>query len=944
MKTWLRISLVALILAVVVTGVLSLAAFGENESADGAVITPVDGVYTVENASQFTWLLKNMSSKSVASSTIVLANDIDVDGTLVTAAKPFSGVLDGNGKTISGVTSTLFTQFNGTAKNLTLRGKDSAAAQTASFAQKASSATLTNVISYVGVQALETDKYVGGLIASADGKTTLTDCAYNGTITVDWKQANLSLGGIIGYTQPDKAMVIDGAVFGGKITVSGGMATKKACVGGILGLSEKGSVTLKNCVSKGEILSTVTAGDDYVGGIFGLCEDTQKTIEYCSNMSTIKAVKNAGGILGGINANVKIVSCANHTDVTAAKAGSFCGNGNKSNLTCFSSYDFAKTSNKFCSTSFTSNSSLAADAITFEKTFTLGGKEYDKYSVGTIDKATGLPIRTMKTHTMFEAFVSVREDGKNTEALRFMLLTNCTCTSKSVTVKVEFKDFGGKVIKSFNGILGGEGSNMDLYAAVTASGENYFAADGCAIFGCVITGVPVGAWDTAELSVVDTKTGEVYLSPVSIDGYSAPLTMDTLPDLSGLGKVSEVYNCGPGLMSDKEGTTEEDTYMTVISDTSKEKFEAYVKGLEAAGFTFISKNTLDGDDYYSYAKNNRLLYLYYTSRVNEIRVICDNSSDSLAKISSDYVVKEGDQVQFYQYSINYTGHDKEGYDPVTYTESGLMDCGMFYMLKTADNKIIMIDGGHSGQLSATAKKYLVNYMHEITGIPAKEKITIAAWYITHAHGDHVAVARDFLNSYYNQIELESVIFNFPLYGNIDGYDDNTFGLKEAIRTRYPNTQYHKLHTGEVISFGGVDLEVLYTHEDAVSTAGRTELSEFNSSSTVVKFVFDNKSVIVLGDVYHTGANVILKMHSKEYLKSDVLQVAHHGYNDMANLYKAICAPIALFPNAMTAKDHSTYKTVMAFSKEAYFAHKWTYRLTVENGKIQVTEVKRYDQK
>ena len=64
MKTWLRISLVALILAVVVTGVLSLAAFGENESEDVAVITPVDGVYTVENASQFTWLLKNMSSKS----------------------------------------------------------------------------------------------------------------------------------------------------------------------------------------------------------------------------------------------------------------------------------------------------------------------------------------------------------------------------------------------------------------------------------------------------------------------------------------------------------------------------------------------------------------------------------------------------------------------------------------------------------------------------------------------------------------------------------------------------------------------------------------------------------------------------------------------------------------------------------------------------------------
>lgn len=944
MKTWLRITLVAIIIAVVATVALSFAAFGENEGADAAVITPVDGVYTVENASQLIWLLDNMGSKSVASSTIVLANDIDVDGKLVTAKKTFSGVLDGNGKTISGVTSTLFTQFNGTAMDLTLRGKSGIPAQTASFAKKMSAATLTNVVSYVDVQSLEADMQVGGLVAYAEGKTTLTDCAYNGTLTLDWKQANLSVGGAIGYTKPDKAMVIDGFVFGGKMTISGGVASKKACAGGVLGQSDSGSVTLKNCVSKGEIISTVTAGDDYLGGIFGLCEDTQKTIEYCSNMSTVKAVKNAGGILGAITANTKIVSCTNHTDVTAAKAGSFCGNGNKANFTCFSSYDFAKTSNKFCSTSFTSNSSLAADAITLEKTFTLGGKDYAIYNIGTIDKATGLPIRTMKTHTMFEAYVSVREDGDNTQALRFMLLTNCTCTSKSVTVKVEFKDFGGKVIKAFNGILGGENSNMDLYAAVTASGENYFAADGCALFGCVITNVPVGGWDTAELTVIDTKTGEEYLAPVTLDGYSELLTMEALPDLSVLGTVSEVYNCGPGLMSDKEGPTEEDTYMTVVSNTSKEKFEAYVKGLEAAGFTFISKNTVDGDDYYSYSKNNRLLYIYYTSRVNEIRVICDNSSDSLAKISYDYVPKEGEQVQFYQYSINYSGHDQEGYDPVKYSEGGLMDCGMFYMLKTADNKIIMIDGGHSGQLSATAKKYLINYMHEITGIPAKEKITIAAYYITHAHGDHVAVARDFLNSYYNQIELESVIFNFPLYSNIDGYDDNTFGLKEAIQNRYPNTKYHKLHTGEVVSLGGVDIEVVYTHEDAVSAKGRTELGEFNSSSTVTKFKFDNKSVMMLGDVYHTGANVILKMHSKEYLKSDVLQVAHHGYNDMANLYKAIGAPIALFPNAMTAMGHSTYKTVMAFSKEAYFAHKWTYRLTVENGAIKITEVKRYDQK
>ena len=81
------------------------------------------------------------------------------------------------------------------------------------------------------------------------------------------------------------------------------------------------------------------------------------------------------------------------------------------------------------------------------------------------------------------------------------------------------------------------------------------------------------------------------------------------------------------------------------------------------------------------------------------------------------------------------------------------------------------------------------------------------------------------------------------------------------------------------------------------------------------------------------------------MKSDVLQVAHHGYNNIGSLYQSIRADIALFPNSMfQAKEHDTYNTVMAFSKEAYFAHKWTYKFTVENGEIKVTEIKRYDQK
>ena len=950
MKKWLRFLLVAVIIATVATAVLSLSAFGGNEDADASVVTPTDGVYVAENASQLIWIFNSLETKSIPlSSSIRLANDIDVDGKLPTLKKVFSGVFDGNGKTLSGVSNLLFNQFNGTAKNLTIRAKSGVTVTSASFARKLSGATLTNIVSYADLTVAETDVYVGGISTYAEGKMTITDCAYYGEYKIDWKQNNIIAGGIVGYINPDtKTVTIDGCYFGGKMTVTGGVAGRRAYIGGIIGQSENGSLVMKNCASKGEILSQITDGDDYVGGIFAICEDSQKTIEYCSNMSSIQAVKNAGGILGGITTNAKIMSCTNFTDVKAASAGSFCGNGGNATLTCFSSYDFAKTSNKFCSTAFVSNSSYASGDLTLEKEFTLGNNEYAKYNVGTIDKETGLLIRTLKTHKMFEALVSVRDDGEK-QAVRFVILTNGTCNASSITATISFRDFGGKVMKSYTGILGGKNSNMDLYYAVAASGANYFAGEGCSIFGCVITDVPVGVWDSAELTIADTNDGTVYLEPVELQGYTQNLTMDMLPDLSALGTVSEEYNCGPGLASDQGGYTNEDSFLKVISETSKEKFDAYIESLTAAGFGLISKITSDGDDYYSFSKYGRLLYVYYSHRINEVRVICDNSSDALSKISYDYQVKEGETLEFYQYSINYTENNQKGFDPVEYTEAGGMNCGMLYFLKTADNKLIMIDGGYTSQMSATAKKHLLNYLYEITGTPAKEKITIATWFITHAHGDHTSGARDFISSFHNNINLESVIFNFPSYQVISGeYDANTFTLKEVINRYYPNVLYHKLHTGEEFSLGGIDVEVLYTHEDSVGTNGVTRIvDDFNSTSTVLRFTLNGKTFTILGDINKYAQETIVALHSGEYMKSDLVQAAHHGYNYIGQVYKMISAEIVVFPQSMRiAKGDCVgqYKDATVNAKETYFAHKWTYKFTVENGVIKSTEVPRYDQK
>ena len=86
------------------------------------------------------------------------------------------------------------------------------------------------------------------------------------------------------------------------------------------------------------------------------------------------------------------------------------------------------------------------------------------------------------------------------------------------------------------------------------------------MFGCVITDVPKGVWGEVELTVTDTANGTEYLEPVKIDGYKEYLKIESLPDLSALGTVSEAYNCGPGLMSDQGGYTEEDSFLKVISN------------------------------------------------------------------------------------------------------------------------------------------------------------------------------------------------------------------------------------------------------------------------------------------------------------------------------------------------------------------------------------------
>lgn len=920
------------------------------------VVTPVNGVYSVKNATQLAWIFRNIENGNVSNeATIQLAEDIDVAGALPMLTKEFKGKFDGNGKTISGITNTLFQQFNGTATNLTLRGaidtvgeeNQEIARKTASFALNASGATMTGITSYVTLKAKISNINIGGLVGYIKGQNRFVDCRYLGEVAVEWNGADAGIGGIVGWSNPNASIItFDSCYFGGKITVTGGVNGQTAFVGGILGNASQAGIEIRDCVSNGTVASLITAGQDYVGGILGINRSESNVFEFCANKSNVTAAVYAGGLMGAILDNCRITSCANYGEVQGTTVGELCGIGDGVVLTCVLCVDFSQSNNPLCSTEVKAVNSYTSDALTFEKTIALGGMEYDKYNLCTVNKETGVPVATLTTEDMFAAYVSTREDGAK-QALRFVIVTNCNFNT-SVIVSIKFKDFGGEVIKTYNGKLGGSNSDLVLYSAVSAGGENYFAAQGQALFGCVITDIPVGIWGTVELMISDAENGTVYLDPVEVKGKTEPLTMDSLPDLTTIGKVSAVYNCGPGLVSDQHGYTDEDSYMTVITGTTKEKFDAYVASLPDYGFRFVSQTTVDSDDYYTYSKYGSIVYLYYNRRNREARVITDNSSDLLSKITYEYEKKAGETTEFYQYSINYTNNNQEGYDPVKYTESGSINCGMLYIIKLPDNKVIIVDSGHEAQSTKASRTGLMKFLREITGKSESEKVEIAMWYFTHAHGDHVRLASDFLSEYYKQVDLQSVTYNFPSYQVLgSGYDSNTFTLKNTLNRLFPNLPYHKLHTGEIMNFAGVQIDVVYTHEDAVTAAGTSEIGDFNSSSTVLKITMDGKTIMLLADISGVAESAIMAMHTKSYLKSDVVQVSHHCFNYLDSLYPVIDADIAIFPqseyNTKSKDNIGKYNSVMKYASEAYFAHKYTYKFVVENDKIVATALPRYDQ-
>lgn len=436
-----------------------------------------------------------------------------------------------------------------------------------------------------------------------------------------------------------------------------------------------------------------------------------------------------------------------------------------------------------------------------------------------------------------------------------------------------------------------------------------------------------------------------FSKSTAIFASAATLPFSDLPDYPD-GSVSPVYNAGPGLANDKDNTTSEDSNLVVIKSTTKQSFTSYVASVLASGFTQVSQSDIDNNTYYSFKKDNKLYYMYYTDAVKEVRIIEDKSTNiALSQLDTDPL--GNGKTELYLYSIDYT----RGGGQTTNVDYFQINCGALLIIKLADNSLYVIDSGHERQASIAAQEGLLDFMYEITGIEKTEKINIRSWFFSHAHGDHVFLAHAFIQNFHDKFTLGNVMYNIPSFRTMGGgYDSGTFLLKDSINEHFPNTTYSKLHTGEKFDLQGVQFEVLYTHEDAVdANTGRTTISNFNDTSTIFKFYIDGKSFMMLGDGFDVPQTVMLRNLSSTTMKSDVVQTAHHNYNLLPNLYNAIKAPIALFnnspenagPNSGNKEKYDAIKNAVNGNLVSLYADPKTYKIYVENDTIKYDQIDSY---
>ena len=207
----------------------------------------------------------------------------------------------------------------------------------------------------------------------------------------------------------------------------------------------------------------------------------------------------------------------------------------------------------------------------------------------------------------------------------------------------------------------------------------------------------------------------------------------------------------------------------------------------------------------------------------------------------------------------------------------------------SESSLIVFDGGF-----ACETEYLHEYLLRLGG-------RVDAWFLTHAHKDHVDACHAILANY-GDITVDKLCYNFPEDGWLATNDPGGEGVEIACRLRQICAQKQisaeTVQVGDRYAFDGFSVRVLRTPDEAITA------NPINNSSVVYRVETDRTSVMILGDLGVEGGRQLLDTVSPDLIRADYCQMAHHGQDGVdRSVYEAIrprfclwCAPTWVWDN------------------------------------------------
>ena len=334
-------------------------------------------------------------------------------------------------------------------------------------------------------------------------------------------------------------------------------------------------------------------------------------------------------------------------------------------------------------------------------------------------------------------------------------------------------------------------------------------------------------------------------------------------------------------------------YELYYTETTPDQYRAYRTKLENAGYTLQQENQIEKNLFATYYNSEVMIHTYYVDYLSAVRVIVESMTTATLPQQEDPYTKIT-ETTFTMMDLDY--------------EAG--NFGNAFIITLEDGSFIIHDGGADAGNDKVELYNTLNRLNKRTD----GKIVIAAWIISHEHWDHFKNFFDYCNSYSTKVVLEQVLYNVPRTSinynsyNPGGYVKNGNGNLKGLSV-LTKCKLTKFHTGQKIQLRNLTIECLYTQEDLYPTL----LHKFNDSCMVTRFKIDGQMFTILGDIEDVASDIIVKMYDAASLKTDILQVAHHGWGATTVLYNLFKPTVLMWPT-----DAATYAKQTAGTSNSYY--------------------------